>query len=174
MCDQTGQESGSCKIICILKVIIDMKMIGTPRPLMPDIIRTERSYQGRPWCGKCWKRCSPCLVSPSSASHRKPDRAQRKAHPCAKDMVLLQLWIIKACCITWQELVPGLCRDLSAPQSWWYDQDRSRDQDRWTSQIRTWGAGVKLSIIHCIQLDIWPGVINKGIIYITILPSHIG
>ena len=33
---------------------------------------------------------------------------------------------------------------------------------------------MKLSIIHCIQLDIWPGVINKGIIYITILPSQIG
>ena len=32
---------------------------------------------------------------------------------------------------------------------------------------------MKLSIIHCIQLDICPGVINKGIMYITILPSQI-
>ena len=32
---------------------------------------------------------------------------------------------------------------------------------------------MKLSIIHCIQLDIWPGLINKGIIYITILASQI-
>ena len=32
---------------------------------------------------------------------------------------------------------------------------------------------MKLSIIHCIQLDIWPGVINKGIMCITILPSQI-
>ena len=33
---------------------------------------------------------------------------------------------------------------------------------------------MKLSIIQCIQLDICPAVINKGIMYITILPSQIG
>ena len=64
-----------------------------------------------------------------------------------------QLWRIKDCCITWQGLVPGLCRDQSVPQSWWYDQDRSRDQDRWTSQIRIWGAGVNLSNLISFQVS---------------------
>ena len=33
---------------------------------------------------------------------------------------------------------------------------------------------MKLSIIHCTQLDICPGLINKGIMCITILASQIG
>ena len=33
---------------------------------------------------------------------------------------------------------------------------------------------MKLSIIHCIKFDICPGLINKGIMCITILPSQIG